>query len=561
MKYLITSALPYINGIKHLGNLVGCMLPADVYTRYLKMLGEDAIYICATDEHGTPAEIAAKEAGQPVDVYCTQQHELQHAICSRFAIDFDYFGRTSALSNIKLTQHFAAKLQENGFLEKRKIMQMYSIDDGRFLPDRYIQGTCPHCGSDRARGDQCDSCGELLDPTELIEPYSTISGSHWLEQRETWHLFLKQSVLVPEIEAWVAQHTEWPDVVKQIALGWIHQGLKDRCITRDLSWGVPVLGDPDLQNKVFYVWFDAPIGYISATQQWASLDPVNRHWEDYWYGDRSDVYYVQFMGKDNVPFHTASFPATILGTREPWKTVDYIKGFHWMNYYGDKFSTSRKYGIFMNQAIELYPADYWRYFLMSRIPEERDSSFTWEEFASVVNSDLGNVLGNLVNRLLQLIHKQYHCFRVPASDLPDTELETRYVDKIIQAAQAYLQNLQQLSFREAIQNLRLCWTFGNEYLAEAEPWKLKDDPERSAKILLTALNMVAFYAVISSPVIPQTCQKIQQAWNVPILTPQAIIEQRLNFLPQGQDINNLDILFSKIDDSRVEELKQTFGYK
>lgn len=560
MKYLITSALPYINGIKHIGTLAGCLLPADVYTRYLKMLGEDAIYICATDEHGTPAELAAKKAGQSVEDYCREQHRLQYEVCTRFGINFDHFGRTSCTENIKLTQYFAQKLSENGFIEKRTIKQMYCIDDGQFLPDRYIQGKCPHCGSDRARGDQCDSCGTLLDPTDLIEPYSVVSGSTNIEQRETTHLFLKQSTLVPELEKWIQQHPDWPDVVKQIAMGWLKQGIQDRCITRDLYWGVPVVGDADLKGKVYYVWFDAPIGYIAATQEWAAIDPAKRNWLEYWYGNKSDVRYIQFMGKDNVPFHAVSFPATILGTREPWRTADYIKGFHWLNYYGDKFSTSRKYGIFMDQAINLYSADYWRYYLISRAPEDRDASFTWEEFASVVNSDLSNVLGNLVNRVFKLISKRYDSLlQVPETQLADREIEQRYVDKITTTTQAYLDALQRLAFREAAQQLRAIWTLGNEYIAEAAPWFIKD-PAELDKVLYTGLNMVALYAVISRPIIPEACQKILRALNwTDVPMPDVLLKQRCQFLPMGNSIHDLDILFQKITDVEVQDHKQTFG--
>ncbi|GAA3054937.1 hypothetical protein GCM10020000_41460 [Streptomyces olivoverticillatus] len=264
-RHLITSALPYINGIKHLGNMVGSMLPADVYARYLRQTGRETLFICATDEHGTPAELGAKELGLPVDAFCSQQHDAQKAIYDGFALSFDYFGRSSSPENRDITQHFARQLQKNGFIEERSIRQVYSLADGRFLPDRYIVGTCPHCAYDKARGDQCENCTRVLDPTDLIDARSAISGSSELEVRETKHLFLLQSKLQGEVEAWIDEHgKDWPILASSIARKWLTEGLNDRAITRDLDWGVPVPADtwPELaaEGKVFYVWFDAPRG-------------------------------------------------------------------------------------------------------------------------------------------------------------------------------------------------------------------------------------------------------------------------------------------------------------
>jgi methionyl-tRNA synthetase len=406
-RHLITSALPYINGIKHLGNMVGSMLPADVYSRYLRQRGHDVLYICATDEHGTPAELAAKERGVPVAEFCAQAHDAQKAVYDGFELAFDYFGRSSSPENREITQHFARRLNENGFIEERAIRQVYSPADGRFLPDRYVEGTCPHCGYDKARGDQCENCTRVLDPTDLIDPRSAISGSTDLEVRETKHLFLLQSRLQHEVEEWVARHeSEWPQLASSIARKWLTEGLHDRAITRDLDWGVPVPADtwPELaaEGKVFYVWFDAPIEYIGATKEWSDQDTDNRDWKSWWYdadSGENPVRYTQFMAKDNVPFHTVMFPATELGVREPWKKVDYVKAFNWLTYYGGKFSTSQKRGVFTDHALEILPADYWRYFLIANAPESDDSSFTWEHFTATVNKDLADTLGNFVNRV------------------------------------------------------------------------------------------------------------------------------------------------------------------
>ncbi len=404
-RYLITSALPYINGIKHLGNLVGSMLPADVYARYLRMRGETVLFICATDEHGTPAELAALEEGVGVAEYAQRQHEIQAELCRRFSLSFDHFGRSSSPQNRELTRYFARKLEENGFIEERSISQVYSPTDRRFLPDRYIIGTCPNCGYKSARGDQCESCTSVLDPEDLLDSRSAVSGSSDLEVKESRHLFLLQSKLAGEIREWIQEKKKWPLLVRSIALRWLDEGLKDRCITRDLSWGVPVPRE-GFQGKVFYVWFDAPIEYIAATKEWADLSPKTRSWERWW-RDAEDVHYVQFMAKDNIPFHTVSFPCTIIGTRENWKMADYIKGYNWMNYYGGKFSTSQKRGVFMSDALEILPQDYWRYYLMANAPVAKDSTFTWERFKGVVNKDLVGVFGNFVNRTFKFTLKYF----------------------------------------------------------------------------------------------------------------------------------------------------------
>ena len=334
-RHLITSALPYINGIKHLGNLVGSMLPSDAYARYLRLRGHEVLHICATDEHGTPAELAAAEADLPVAEYCASMYLRQKELGDRFHIGFDWFGRSSRPQNHRLTQHFASRLADRGLIREVMTAQLYSPTDGRYLPDRFVQGTCPNCEYDRARGDQCENCTKQLDPTDLIAPRSAISGATDLESRETRHLFLMQSQMRDELRTWIDSKTDWPKLASSIARKWLDDGdgLQDRGITRDLDWGVPVRrGDkdwPGMEGKVFYVWFDAPIAYIGATVEWA--EATGSDWQRWWREDQGaeDVRYVQFMAKDNIPFHALSFPATIMGSGEPWKQVDYIKGFNW----------------------------------------------------------------------------------------------------------------------------------------------------------------------------------------------------------------------------------------
>ncbi|MDJ0340317.1 methionine--tRNA ligase [Streptomyces sp. H10-C2] len=566
-RHLITSALPYINGIKHLGNMVGSMLPADVYARYLRQTGHDVLYICATDEHGTPAELAAKEAGLPVDTFCAEQHLAQKAVYDGFALRFDHFGRSSSPENSELTQHFARRLKANGFIEERAIRQVYSLADERFLPDRYIVGTCPHCGYDKARGDQCENCTRVLDPTDLIEPRSAISGSSALEVRETKHLFLLQSKLADEVESWIDEvGGEWPTLASSIARKWLTEGLQDRAITRDLEWGVPVPADtwPELaaEGKVFYVWFDAPIEYIGSTKEWADAAPdgETRDWKSWWY-EADDVRYTEFMAKDNVPFHTVMFPATELGTREPWKKVDYVKAFNWLTYYGGKFSTSQRRGIFTDAALELLPADYWRYFLIANAPESDDTSFTWEVFSSSVNKDLADTLGNFVNRVLSFSRKRFGD-DVPAGSAAG-EAEAKLGEQISGLLAEYEGHLDTLQFRKAAAALRALWSAGNSYLEEKAPWmEIKTDPDGAALTLRTAMNLIHLYAVVSEPFIPSSSAAMRSAFALADDTRTWVTPDEarsLSFLPPGTPFTVPPVLFAKITEEDLETYRERFG--
>jgi methionyl-tRNA synthetase len=566
-RHLITSALPYINGIKHLGNMVGSMLPADVYSRYLRQRGHDVLYICATDEHGTPAELAAKEQGIPVDEFCAQAHDAQKAVYDGFDLAFDYFGRSSSPQNREITQEIARELKANGFIEERAIRQVYSNADGRFLPDRYIIGTCPHCGYDKARGDQCENCTRVLDPTDLIDARSAISGSSDLEVRETKHLFLLQSALAGEVETWVDERADnWPVLASSIARKWLTEGLHDRAITRDLDWGVPVPADtwPDLaaEGKVFYVWFDAPIEYIGATKEWADQDPTgNRDWRSWWWESEADVHYTQFMGKDNVPFHSVMFPATLLGTRAPWKKVDVIKAFNWLNYYGGKFSTSQRRGVFTHDALDILPADYWRYFMMANAPESDDGSFTWEHFTATVNKDLADTLGNFVNRVLSFSRKRFGD-DVPAGGEPG-EAEAKLGEEIVRLLAEYEEQMEAIQFRKAAAALRALWSAGNSYLEEKAPWlEIKTNPEGAALTLRTAMNLIHLYSVVSEPFIPASAKAMRSAFTLPDDTAQWVTADEaraLSSVPAGTPFTVPPVLFTKITDEDLETYKERFG--
>jgi methionyl-tRNA synthetase len=564
-RHLITSAIPYINGIKHLGNLVGSQLPADLFARYQRARGNEVLFLCATDEHGTPAELAATKAGKPVAEYCAEMHEVQSKIADGFGLSFDHFGRSSSAQNQSLTQHFAGVLADQNLIAEVSETQMYSHADGRYLPDRYIEGTCPNCGFDSARGDQCDNCTKQLDPVDLINPHSTISGSTDLEMRETKHLYLRQSQMKDQLEAWIDSKTDWPVLTTSIAKKWLNDGdgLQDRGITRDLDWGVPVKrGDadwPGMEGKVFYVWFDAPIEYIACSQEWVDAGKGN-DWQRWWRTDQGadDVTYTQFMGKDNVPFHTLSFPATILGSGEPWKLVDYIKSFNYLNYDGGQFSTSRGRGVFMDQALEILPADYWRWWLLSNAPESSDAEFTWENFQVNVNKDLADVLGNFVSRITKFCRSKFG--EVVPEGGSYGEQEAKLIADITARLRDYETHMNAIDVRKAAAELRAIWVAGNEYLQSSAPWStFKEDPETAAAQVRLGLNLIRLYAVLSAPFIPSTAARMMEAMQASDDTWPSDVAEALSHLTAGHEFSVPDVLFAKITDEQREEWQDRFA--
>ena len=543
------------------------MLPADVYARVMRLQGHEVLYICATDEHGTPAEIAAEQQGIPVNKFCDEQYELQRKSGEGFSLSYDWFGRSSCKHNHRLTQHFAAKLDENGLIEEKISKQVFSIEDNRFLPDRFVEGTCPHCESESARGDQCDSCGRVLDPIELKNPYSALSGSTNIEIRETLHLFLKQSKMQARIREWVNSAKEWPSLAKSIATKWLDEGLLDRSITRDLSWGIPVCSPdgivkPGFENKVFYVWFDAPIEYIAATREWAESTGDKDAWKQFWRTDcgAENTEYVQFMGKDNVAFHTVSFPVTLFGSNEQWKTVDKLKAFNWVTWYGNKFSTSSRRGVFMDQAIELLPADYWRWYLIANAPEGSDTTFTWEGFQTSINSDLANTLGNFVNRITKFCASKFDgC--IPSNGKPG-ELELSTVKTLKGRLERLNKHYEAMEFRKAAQETRAIWALGNEYLTVQQPWtKIKTDRDEAAIGVRSAINLAAVFAIIAQPIIPNIGKTILDAIGMNESErnwPDASSINLIDFLPRNLRISVPEVLVQKIEDADIATWTKLF---
>jgi methionyl-tRNA synthetase len=525
------------------------------------------MFICATDEHGTPAELAAAKTGEAVAEYCARMHDVQAELARGFRLSFDHFGRSSSPENHALTQHFAGRLRAAGLIAEVAEKQVYSHADGRFLPDRYIEGTCPNCGYGRARGDQCEECTKQLDPTDLINPRSAISGSTDLEVRETKHLYLRQRALREQLRDWITSKTDWPVLTTSIALKWLDDGdgLQDRGITRDLDWGIAVRDGaqdwPGMEGKVFYVWFDAPIEYIAATAEWARARGLGPDaWERWWRTDKGaeDVRYVQFMGKDNVPFHTLSFPATLIGSGEPWKLVDYIKSFNYLNYDGGQFSTSLGRGVFMDQALSILPADYWRWWLLSHAPESSDSEFTWENFAASVNKDLADVLGNLVSRVTKFCRAKFGEV-VPEGGALGAR-EDQLVADLTTRLRAYEAHMDAMDVRKAAGELRALWVLGNEYLQDAAPWTThKTDPERAAAQIRLALNLIRVYAVLSRPFIPDAAESTMAAMGCDDWTWPEDMGAALALLRAGHAFTVPDVLFAKISDEQRADWEARFS--
>ncbi|HJQ57101.1 MAG TPA: methionine--tRNA ligase [Vineibacter sp.] len=556
-RILITSALPYINGVKHLGNLAGSILPADIHARYHRQVGHETLLLCGTDEHGTPAELAAAAAGVDVAAYCAAQHAIQADIYRRFGIAFDHFSRSSGPANHALTRHLFERLEAAGLIEERSVRQAYSPTDGRFLPDRYLLGTCPRCGDPGARGDQCEACTAVLDPGDLLDRRSAISGARDIEFRETRHLFLKLSALQRRLRHWIEAQSGWSALTRSIALKWLDEGLRDRCITRDLAWGVSV-PRPGFEGKVFYVWFDAPIGYIAAAVEWAAAAP-DRDWRQWWQGGE-DVRLVQFLGKDNVPFHTVTFPATLLGSGLPFKLPDVIKAFNWLTYEGGKFSTSRRRGIFSDAALEALPADTWRWWLAANAPEGSDADFAVERFAAGVNKDLADVLGNLVHRCLTFTATRFD--GVVPSDGEPGEAEARLATELESRLQALKAAHEAVEIRKAAAEVRAIWSLANAYLAAQAPWTvIRTDRRRAGVVIRTGINLVRTAAVVAWPFVPVSAERILTALGERNVVPTFPANgwSALTAIGDGRAIEVLPVLFAKISNQALSRIKLRHG--
>lgn len=547
-KYLITSALPYVNGDLHLGHLIGCYLPSDVYARFCRAMGRDVLFICGADEHGTTAIVGAAAENMPVIDYNNKYYKKHLQTVTDFNLSFDLYGRTHTDKQEKLIHELFTRLDEQGLIEERETIQPFSVDDNMFLADRQLVGTCPKCGYENARGDQCDKCSATYEATELINPRSTISNSANIENRATKNLFFLASKIEETWKKWLAEHApKWSKSAAAIAQGWANEGLRDTSITRDLSWGIPV-NKPGYENKVFYVWFDAPWGYVSISQA------ANENWADWWKNPNS--YYAQFMGKDNVKFHSVFFPEQQLAMNDNWKTVDMLKGMNFLNFEGGKFSKSQKRGIFLNDAIQEFPADYWRYALMASAPETDDTDFTIERFADIVNKDLNGMLGNFISRVCKLTAKNFGN-NIPKSGARNLELENELNAKIAELTDA----LDACEFRKSIAALRGMYAIANEYMTKCEPWALikNGDIDGAAACLNECFQMIDLFARVSAPFIPNAAEKIQAIFTqAQDLSWPTKYEHRI---ADGAEFVVPENLFNRIDNETVAKLIEKYTPK
>lgn len=501
-KYLITSALPYVNNNLHIGHLIGCLLPSDVYARFCRAQGHDVLYIGGSDEHGTTSEIGAARENMPVEEYVEKYRAKHLDVVRDFKLSFDLYGRTHTDAQEKLIHELFNRLESEGMIEERVSKQPYSMNEKMFLADRYVIGTCPRCGYDHAYGNECEKCGASLDPADLISPHSAIDPDSPVEMRETKHLYFKLSAVQDKLRAWVDSRVGWPKTATAIAYKWLDEGLHDAPITRDLKWGIPV-NKPGYEDKVFYVWFDAPWGYVSISQI------ANKNWADWW--KNPDCHYTQFMGKDNVSFHAVFFPAQELAVNDNWKTVDVLKALNFMNFNGAKISKSTGNGIFLDTALSIAPSDCWRYALLASAPETDDTDFTMARFVDIVNKDLNGMLGNFVSRVCKLSNKNFGD-TVPNGGEIDTELAAKINEKLNDLTNA----LEKCEFRDSVFALRSLWAIANEYMTVKEPWALvkNGDMNGAAVALNECFQMIDLFARVSAPFIPDAAEKMQNVFEI-----------------------------------------------
>ena len=553
-RILVTSALPYVNNVPHLGNIVGAVLSADVFARFCRSIGHEIIYICGTDEHGTATETKALEEGVTPKEICDKYHKIHKDIYDWFSISFDSFGRTSTKEQTEITQDIFLKLHKRGYIKEDEVEQLYCENCKKFLADRYVEGECPFCGYNDARGDQCDSCGKLLNAVELKNPRCKICNEKPIIKTSE-HLFIDLPKLEPKILDWLDKRSEdgqWSSNAKTITYAWIKEGLKKRAISRDLKWGIPIPLEK-YKDKVFYVWFDAPIGYISITKKAFS------DWKEWWFNDYNKekdegVKLYQFMGKDNIPFHTIIFPASLLGSGEPYTMLYKISSTEYLNYEDGKFSKSRGTGVFGDQAKDTgIESDVFRYYLLINRPEKSDSSFQWKDLQDKNNNELVANYGNLVNRTITFIKKFFDC-KVPKGELNDEDKE--FWNNIEYEYLKVTKCLQETEIKEGLKHIMHISKLGNQYFQENEPWKIfKEDKERAGTVMYLLANLTKDLAILIEPYLPKTADKIFGLLNVEKLTWKNLAEFNVE---SGHKIKEPEILFRKVEDEDIEKLDEKF---
>lgn len=539
---LVTAALPYANGGVHIGHLAGVYVPADIYVRYLRLRGRDVLFICGSDEHGVPITIRAKKEGVTPQDVCDRYHKLIKESFEKFGISFSIYSRTTSDVHAKTATEFFEKLYEKGEFIEQESEQYFDEEAKTFLADRYIKGECPHCGNPDAYGDQCEKCGKDLSPTELINPHSTISGSKPV-LRTTKHWYLPLDKAQPWLEKWIlADHSDWRSNVVGQCKSWFDMGLKPRAVTRDLDWGIPVPVE-GAEGKVMYVWFDAPIGYISNTRELLPND-----WEKWW--KSQDTRLVHFIGKDNIVFHCIVFPA-MLKAEGSYILPDNVPANEFLNLEDDKISTSRNWAVWLHEYVEEFPGkqDVLRYVLTANAPETKDNNFTWKDFQARNNNELVAVYGNFVNRALVLTQKYFGGKVPPCGEL--TEQDKEIIAEFRDVKTKVEELLEKFRFRDAQKEAMNLARIGNKYLADSEPWKVfKTDPKRVETILNLSLQLVANLAIAFEPFLPFSSEKLRSMINMPNLKWDNLGQTDL--LAAGHELNKPELLFEKIEDEVVE---------
>ncbi|MBV6445023.1 MAG: Methionine--tRNA ligase [Ignavibacteriaceae bacterium] len=556
-KILVTAALPYANGPIHLGHLAGAYLPADIYVRYQRLRGTDIIFICGSDEHGVPITITADNEKVSPEVIIDRYHAINKQSFEKFGMSFDIYSRTSHPIHHKTAAEFFLDYYNSGLLVEKKSLQFYDTSRQMFLPDRYVEGTCPRCGNENARSDECENCGALYDPSELIDPVSKISGQR-PELKETSHWFFPFGKFQERLESYIAEMDEkygWKDNVLQYCKGWFSAGLQDRAITRDLDWGVKV-PIPGFENKVLYVWFEAVLGYISATKELFKQRGEEETWRDYW--QDPETKYVAFIGKDNIVFHALIFPAMLMAWNdlhsddENFVLPQNIPANEFLNFEGKKFSKSRKWGIDVIDFLSHFKADSLRYTLTMNLPEYRDTDFSWKDFQAKHNNELADILGNFVNRTFTFIHKNFEG-KVPALYTLSTRDE-----ELLNQLEGYPQKIADLfeeyRFKDATLEIMNLARAGNKYFNDSEPWKtLKNDREKCSTTLHLCLQTIYTLGLLFMPVLPKSSEKILKMLGKRSV--EWLHAGKLN-LVEGESLGQPEILFRKIEDETIEEMKR-----
>lgn len=541
-RYLITSALPYANGPVHIGHLAGVYVPSDIYTRYLRLKGYDVISVCGSDEHGVPITIKARKEGITPQQVVDRYHEIIEKSFRRLGMSFDIYSRTSSPTHRVTASEFFRKLYDEGKFIEQTTEQFYDEEAQTFLADRYIIGTCPHCQNDRAYGDQCEKCGSTLSSNELINPRSAVSGAVPVK-RETKHWYLPLDKYEPFLREWILEgHKEWKSNVYGQCKSWLDLGLQPRAVSRDLDWGIPVPVE-GAEGKVLYVWFDAPIGYISATKD---LTP---DWEKYWKSD--DTKMVHFIGKDNIVFHCIVFPS-MLKAHGDYILPENVPANEFLNLEGDKISTSQNWAVWLHEYLDEFPGkeDVLRYVLCANAPETKDNDFTWKDFQSRNNSELVAVLGNFVNRALVLTKKYYNGVVPERGAL--TEYDEATIEELQKIKSSLERNIEHYHFREALKDAMAYSRIGNKYLADTEPWKVvKSDPERVKTILNVALQITANTAIAIEPFMPFTAEKMLKMLAVDKFCWEQLGSMEL--VAAGHTIGEAELLFEKIEDDVIQK--------